>query len=409
MIYPVGHPTIILEPGVTDLSDYFGLAQCTVLLPTELYHPVLPYRSGGKLTFPLCRKCVETEQPKPLTERSHQCVHSDEERCLTETWCTPKLMEAVKQGYVIKHVHEVWHFSLTSNDMFTSYVNTFLKIKQEASGWPEWVSHDTTKSTQYVENYEKHEGIKLEIDKIKKNPRRSLAKMMLNSFWGKYGQQGNKSQVVAITQPTCLYEIIEDDSKIVQALKIMNDEMVKIVYKKVDDEQRIQPNTNIFIACFTTCWARLKLYQDGLSKLNPQQVLYFDTDSIIYSLKAGEPTLPLGDYLSKFTNELSEDDRIVEFASAGPKNYGYTTKKGKVECKVRGFTLNTHGQEQLNYKTLKQNVIPEVTSPQRNKSTGESVPRKIPIVDPHKISRDPETKRLTTGEQIKNYRVVFDK
>jgi len=36
MIYPVGHPTIILEPGVTDLSDYFGLAQCTVLPPTEL-------------------------------------------------------------------------------------------------------------------------------------------------------------------------------------------------------------------------------------------------------------------------------------------------------------------------------------------------------------------------------------
>jgi len=117
----------------------------------------------------------------------------------------------------------------------------------------------------------------------------------------------------------------------------------------------------------------------------------------------------LGDYLGEFTNELSEDYHIVEFASAGPKNYGYVTKKSKVECKVRGFTLNTRGQEQLNYEILKQNVISEVTSPKRNESTGECVPRKIPIVNPHKIGRDPETKQLTTSEQIKNYRVVFDK
>ena len=177
----------------------------------------------------------------------------------------------------------------------------------------------------------KNEGIKLEIDKIQKNPgRRSLAKMMLNSFWGKYGQQGNKSQVVAITQPSRLYEIIEDDKKIIQAFRIMNDEMVEIVYKNVDDEERIQPNTNIFIACFTTCWVRLKLYQDVLSKLNPQQVLYFDTNSIIYSQKEGEPTLTLGDYLGEFTNELSKDNHIVEFASAGPKNYGYITKQSRM-------------------------------------------------------------------------------
>lgn len=31
-------------------------------------------------------------------------------------------------------------------------------------------------------------------------------------------------------------------------------------------------------------------------------------------------------------NELDEDDYIVEFISAGAKNYDYTTKKGKVEC-----------------------------------------------------------------------------
>ena len=45
------------------------------------------------------------------------------------------------------------------------------------------------------------------------------------------------------------------------------------------------------------------------------------------------------------TNELDADDYIVDFTSAGPKNYGYKTKLGKVCCKVRGFTLNVRGSQ----------------------------------------------------------------
>ena len=87
--------------------------------------------------------------------------------------------------------------------MFSSYVNTFLKMKQEASGWPEWVGDDQDKRSQYLQAYLDKEGVQLKPDKIQKNPgRRSLAKMMLNSFWGKYGQQGNKSQVKAISEPS---------------------------------------------------------------------------------------------------------------------------------------------------------------------------------------------------------------
>ena len=121
------------------------------------------------------------------------------------TWPSHELQEAVNQGYVVQHVYEVWHISRTFNDMFSSYVDTFLKIKQEASGWPDWVGDDEDKRRQYIEDYQNKEGITLEADKIQKNPgQHSLAKMMLNSFWGKYGQQGNKSKVEAISsQPDC--------------------------------------------------------------------------------------------------------------------------------------------------------------------------------------------------------------
>ena len=401
--YPVGHPVAIHEPEGTDIASYFGLVKCKILPPYGLYHPVLPHRSGGKLTFPLCRTCVEQEQPKPLTARSYRCGHTNEERCLVGTWPTPELQEAINRGYVIQHVYDIWHFPRKSDSMFSSYIDTFLKIKQEASGWPEWVGDDADKRQQYINDYKAKEGIQLEADKIQKNPgRRSLAKMMLNSFWGKYGQQGNKSQVEAISSPAKLYELLNDDSRELQTLRVMNDEMIEVVYKRVDEEETVQVNINIFVACFTTCWARLKLYREGLSRLQPEQVLYFDTDSIIFSHRPGQPMLPLGDHLGEFTSELKPDDHIVEFAAAGPKNYGYKTHQGKVECKVRGFTLNTRGQAQLNYEVLKQNVIDEVTQPEED-------PREIRVHNPHKIKRNADTKTLSTVEETKRYKVVFDK
>ena len=70
--HPIGHPEIIFEPGHTDISQYFGITKCTVLPPYGLYHPVLPLRHNEKLTFLLCRTCVETEMGKPLLEKSYE-------------------------------------------------------------------------------------------------------------------------------------------------------------------------------------------------------------------------------------------------------------------------------------------------------------------------------------------------
>jgi hypothetical protein len=51
--YPLGHRTIITS-DFGDMSDYFGLAKIKVLPPRKLYHPVLPYRSQGKV-YMFCR------------------------------------------------------------------------------------------------------------------------------------------------------------------------------------------------------------------------------------------------------------------------------------------------------------------------------------------------------------------
>ena len=76
--------------------------------------------------------------------------------------------------------------------LFAAYVNIFLKIKQEASGWPEWVKTDEDRP-KYIADYAENEGIELNPESISKNPAlRSIAKLILNSFWGKFGQNMKK-------------------------------------------------------------------------------------------------------------------------------------------------------------------------------------------------------------------------
>ena len=397
--YPVGHPTIITKPTFTDLSAYFGLMQCIILPPEGLYHPVLPYRANNKLLFPLCRTCIEEELPKPLHQRSKTCNHSDAERALTGTWCTPEIEEAIDQGYDVLKVHEIWHFQHTSTSLFTSYINCFVKIKQEADGWPANVGVDEEKRQEYLSNYVLHEGVQLDYINIEKNPaKRALANLTLNSFWGKFGQQPNKSQLEAITSPARLYQLLQKKEDLhLHAIRVVNPEMLEVVYNNITEAVPIQPNINIFVAAFTTCHARLHLYREGLARLQPHQVLYMDTDSLIYKGAPGLPDLPCGPYLGQFKNELDDDDAIVEFAAAGPKNYGYRTRQGKVECKVRGFSLNVRGRQQPNFDLLKKNVLDELQRPKDQ-------PRILPVFNPHKITRD-----VATQTEIKRYQLVADK
>ena len=361
-VYPVGHPHIITQPSDQNIHHYFGVALVDILPPEHLFHPVLPVRSGDKLTFPLCDHCVTEEQARPMLERSYVCCHSDGQRALRGTWCTPEIVKAVEMGYRVLKIHEVWHFPSDQRreGLFADYVDTWLKIKQEASGWPRWCRTDAQKD-QFVRQYEEHEGIRLDRDLIEKNPgRKATAKLMLNSFWGKFGERQNKPCVHSCQSPHDLYKYLYEPVFDVSALRICNDDVLEIVYKHVGDNVPSSSKTNIFIAAFTTCWARLKLY--SYLELLQEQVLYYDTDSVIYRHKPGQPKVPIGDYLGEMTDEL-EGDVITEFVSGGAKNYGYVTRGGKTECKVRGFTLNARGAAVLNYETMKTNILKELNEP----------------------------------------------
>ena len=399
--YPIGHPQIITQPDDQSIHSYFGLAVVDILPPARLFHPVLPVRSGQKLTFPLCRSCVREEQAKPMLDRTHDCHHSDADRMLRGTWCTPELVQAVALGYTIHRIHEVWHFppQQRRTGLFADYVNTWLKIKQESAGWPSWC-RTLEQRRDYLLRYEEREGIRLDIPSIAKNPgRKATAKLMLNSFWGKFGERLNKPSTVTVRDPVHLFSILSDPALDLSTLRLCTDDILEAVYTSVEDNAPRGTKTNIFVAAFTTCHARLKLYE-SLHALQ-QQVLYYDTDSVVYKWKPGQPSIAIGDFLGDMTDEL-EGDVITEFVSGGAKNYGYTTRAGKVACKVRGFTLNVRGSALLNFQTMKDNVLAELESPQASR-------RFIDVVTPYYFKRDVEKKQIQVVPRVKQYELVFDK
>ena len=361
-VYPIGHPRFITNPTDQNIESYFGLATVDILPPSELFHPVLPVRSGGKLTFPLCAVCVREQQSRPVLERSWVCHHTDRERMLRGTWCTPEIQQVVAVGYRLVKLHEVWHFPKEQqrSGLFWGYVDTWLKIKQESAGWPRWCTTEETKQ-QYLAQYREHEGIELDRAFIKKNPgRKATAKLMLNSFWGKFGERQNKPCTVAIHSPSHLFSYLFDPVFDVSTLRICTEDVLELVYTHIRDNVEPSNKTNIFVAAFTTCWAHPKLY--SYLHLLQRQVLYYDTDSVIYKWAPGLPKVETGDYLSDMTDEL-EGDVIWEFVLGGAKNYGYKTREDKTECKVRGFTLNVRGSAVLNYDTMKANILAELTDP----------------------------------------------
>jgi hypothetical protein len=61
----------------------------------------------------------------------------------------------------------------------------------------------------YIDDYFEKEGIRLDYEKIVKNPGlRALAKLMLNSFWGKFGQRSNLPQIEYVSDPSVYFDLL---------------------------------------------------------------------------------------------------------------------------------------------------------------------------------------------------------
>jgi hypothetical protein len=121
----------------------------------------------------------------------------------------------------------------------------------------------------------------LEYDKIEKNECiRTLAKLLLNSLWGKFAQRPNMTKARNIEEAEELVQLLGAPN--VKNKSIVDNLGSKIMVNYLEDEEsdHTSSTTNVVIAALTTSHARLMLYQ--LMHYLGKNLCYFDTDSVIY-------------------------------------------------------------------------------------------------------------------------------
>lgn len=316
----------------------FGLYRCRVLPPRKLRIPVLPCKFNEKLMFALCRTCAQE------CDHTKTCDHGNAARSLVSTWTSVELNRALKRGYVLEKVYEcvVFHSSTT---IFKRYVETFLKMKTSADGdkvvkqWlrtkkgvqreigdETWVISDEERKS-FVEEYNKRYEVHMTVDELKKNSSlRAVAKLMLNSLWGKFCARIHGTRTKWVFGDSELLDVLTNNRgnyiKNLEFYSFDENQYFGLCHsERLDCRQKDHFFGNVVLGCFVTAHARDVLYQ--MMQRYEDYVLYCDTDSVFLNLPPDVKPPEAGVFLSEWTDELDGLEMVGSFVSLGPKSYAY--------------------------------------------------------------------------------------
>lgn len=106
-----------------------------------------------------------------------------------------------------------------------------------------------------------------------------------------------------------------------------------------------------------------------MAQLDPKQVLYCDTDSIMFIQRTCVPCpLKTGNFLGDLTDEFPENVQVSSYYCAGPKFYllqGVNTVTGAPYSvyKIKGVSLNKSTEAVINAENIRKLVMREIAGP----------------------------------------------
>lgn len=406
--YPKGHPMIFkynsVEGSTAETIDLwlhrpehsFTLLCVDVSCPQDLLYPLLHTMHDGKLYFDLVDK-------------------------IEARYTSAEVLRAISLGYKVTKVHEAIYWAETATDVFKDYVNGFLTEKINAESWPSDMSITPEVSSEerevinmrreaYIEEYKRIDGIDITPASEKNSGKRAIAKLFLNSLWGKWAQQDNieylRAQILQRSKHTQRQIREAQRNRTTVSCTPLPNNAVLLVTKdlaKVLDEDNAASSTtttttwrnaldivndkNITVGIITTAYARLKLYDDVLTKVPPDCLVYCDTDSGYYIFRCKCQQKPCacpsyfkhGSHLGELNDDLRNadgsgkykctklgkpiNDPIIRwFASCGSKTMMYQVEdrcdktRFHINTKVKGFSL-ANGDVDKQFDTLKMKNI----------------------------------------------------
>ena len=297
-----------------------------------MFVPCLAHKLNNKLLFCLCRSCAKNGsiQCKP-------CSHSVEQRAWIDVYTSIDIERALLVGYQILEYHEVWHYHGGEQMMFNDFILNIVDRKIECSEFPPSCSTREDKLS-YMDDVEKNCGIKLDITNIRKDPAgRTLNESMANSIWGKWAQNPAGQSSLKTCSTLKQYHDSLMTGRVKQ-VALVSDNILQVEMnndRNIDGENREVHNNgsglggqNTMIGAFVTAAARDLMYSHFLSKLATDQLLYTDTDSVVYFYDSKNPLhvelstsdMP-GDLKDEYEELLLNNPNwyVKEFIAFGPK------------------------------------------------------------------------------------------
>ena len=341
--YPIGFKQFY-KPTVEEILDdsFIGVVKCDVIPPKNLYVPVLPESKDGKLLFHL----------NPMTG----------------TWCSVELKKAIELGYIISNIHSGFKYKVITG-LMKKYVEYFLKIKTCNSGVKNDAECDALNKTH------KALGLDIHITTVETmhNPgKKNNAKLALNSLWGKFGMRSNLDSFgyFGENDQGRFTQKILDTRYNIKEWEIITSNCVELKYSDTDDSNIEASYISEITAAFTTANARMRLY-DILSWLHSSQILYCDTDSVMFIYNKNNKlhkypsndandlpkSVKFGKGLGEWEDENKEGEFINEFVCGGAKSYSYTTNLGKEVIKQKGITMDAANSKLISFSSMRDMVL----------------------------------------------------
>jgi len=163
-----------------------------------------------------------------------------------------------------------------------------------------------------------------------------------------------------------LKQIINNDKIIPQQWHIINENCVELRYKYKEETAIPAEFVSEITAAFTTANARVRLYK-MLDWLDDSQVIYCDTDSVIFLYDEDNPKhkhpeshaseahalgIEFGNGLGQWLSDFKDpNEYITEICVLGAKSYVYkTNKKDNAIIKQKGVTLDIDNSTRFTFE-----------------------------------------------------------
>jgi hypothetical protein len=296
---PVGNPTYF-EGDIRKFKDKpFGFFFCKVITPNNISHPILQ-------THIKTEDGVRTVAPLGNWEGMY---------------FSEELYDAEKYGYKFEIK---WGYLFNSNFIFKNYVEELYKIR-----------------LQYP----------------KSDPMNYIAKIILNSLYGRFGMDDNFSKIEVISKKD--YSKFEVDMKdsIIDIVDLEHSYLVEIKNPKNElltalDNGSETHNVNIAIAAAVTAYARIHMSQ---FKNNPNfpNLYYTDTDSVYF-----DGPLPDSFINSSELGKMKLEGIYDKAVFIAPKVYALKNQEGEI-IKIKGLSkeaINNNITLELLEELLKKDI-----------------------------------------------------